>query len=470
MAGRAGGGGSTGPDDDVRARLEALESENARLRQALAARAPADGVPPDEGSSRVAGADRAGRGRARAAGVVALVVVATLLTPLAAVASWARGLVTDTDRYLATVAPIADDPLVQQAVTNRTTTAIVDGLDVDGLAGDLTSAVAGLGLPPRLAGLVESLREPLVGAVTTRVRSAVGSVVASDTFASLWTTANRTVHAQLVAVLRGDPDAIAQLDADGTLSVQLGPVVEEVQDGLVARGFTLAARLPAVNPTFPLASSADLVQVRSAYRLLDVVGVWLPWLVVALLTVAVLLSRRRARALVVAGLALAGGMALLAVAIAVGRQLYAGALPPEVQRPDAAVAVYDHLVVALRTTLRAGLALGLVVALTAFLSGGSPSAVAVRRGTAHAGAVLRTAGERRGVTTGPVGDRLWQHRTLVRVAIAVAVGIALVAPAYLSGGYVLGVALVALLVVGLLAREPVPDGAGGAPDGSPGGG
>lgn len=441
--------------DELRARIEALEAENARLREALAIRGTTAASAGPAHPPAVFGAPRRGRGAA----VVALVVVGTLLAPVAVVTSWARSLVTDTDRYLATVGPIADDPAVQQAVTQRTTAAVVEGLDVERLAGDLTSAVAGLGLPPRVAGLVESLQEPLVGAVTTRVRSAVAQVVASDGFAAVWTTANRTVHDQLVGVLRGDEAAIAQLDADGTLSVQLGPVVEQVQERLVDRGFTAAARIPAVSPTFPLVSSPDLVQLRAGYRLLDVLGTWSPWLVVGLLTAAVLLARRRARALVAVGLAFAGGMLLLGIALAVGRQAYLGALPEAVQRPDAAAAVYDHVVALLRVSVRAGLALGLVVAVAAALAGGSASARATRAALVRAGAWLRDAGERGGVTTGPVGPWLGRQRGAVRVVVLAGAAVALVVPAYLTSGYVLGVALVVLLLlagVELVARPPSP--------------
>lgn len=446
-------------DDDLRARIERLETENARLREALGSRAAAAA---DEGTARAqaSGTPRAPRhGRGRAVGMVALVLTGALLAPVAVVTSWARGLVVDTDRYLATVAPVADDPVVQQAVTQRATTAIVEALDVERLAGDLTSAVAGLGLPPRVAGLVESLQEPLVGAVTTRVRSAAGQVVASDAFSSLWATANRTVHDQLVAVLRGDDAALAQLDADGTLSVQLGPVVEQVQERLVDRGVTVAARLPAVNPTFPLVSSPDLVRLQAGYRLLDLLGTWLPWLVVGLLTAAVLLARRRARALVAVGLAFAGGMLLLGIGLAVGRQAYLTALPAAVQRPDAAAAVYDHVVALLRVSVRAGLALGLVVAVAAYLAGGSASARATRAALARAAAWLRGAGERRGVTGGPVAVWLGRRRRPTHVVVLAGAAVALVAPSSLTSGYVLGVALVALavlLVVEVVARPPTP--------------
>ncbi len=65
-----------------------------------------------------------------------------------------------------------------------------------------------------LGALAASLEGPLVDAVTGRVRQAVHRVVTSDAASSVWAQGHRTVHAQLVAVLRGDPDAVATLDAD----------------------------------------------------------------------------------------------------------------------------------------------------------------------------------------------------------------------------------------------------------------
>jgi len=335
---------------------------------------------------------RVARGRATLA--VVLVVLGALLAPVAAVAAWADALVEDTDRWVATVGPLSDEPAVQRAVTDRLTTAIVDAADLPQLAGDLTAAVAGLGLPPRLGGFVESLRGPLADAATDVVRRTVEHVVTSDEFSAAWVAANRTAHRQLVATLRGDPDAIAQLAADGTLSVQLTPVIDAVRQRLVERGFTLLERLPQIDATFPLVTGADLVRFQDAYRLLHALGTWLPWVSLALLVAGVLAARHRSRTLVVAGLALAGAMLVLAVGLAVGRSLYAQSLPATVQRPDVAVLVYDQVVSFLRVAVRAVAVLGLVVALVAFVAGGSSAARSLRSSWSRMLAALRRAGDR----------------------------------------------------------------------------
>lgn len=457
--GRAGTGGDAEvPDAGVAAltaRLAALETENARLRaDASAAAATAPVV--------VAPHPRRRPGRVTAA--VVLVVLAALLAPLAVVATWARDLVTDTDRYLATVAPLAQDPQIQGAVTNRVTGAIVDAIDLDQLAADATGAIADLGLPPRVSLAVESLQGPLVNAATNFVRQTVDRVVTSDAFADVWTAANRTVHDQLNAVLSGDPDAIASIDASGTLTVDLTEVIDSVRAALSDAGFTIVDRLPQISASFPLMQSADLVRAQSAYRVLDVLGTWLVWVVLALLAGGVLLARHKARALVIAGLVLAGSMLLLGVALTVGRSVYVSSLPDTVQRPDAAVVVYDQVVSLLRIALRSGLVLGLVVAVVAFVAGGSTAARALRASWGRGAAWLSGSAERRGVTTGPVGVWLGEQRTLVRVVIAGLAALALVVPGHLTPGYVVAVGVVAVLLLALvsLAARPSPPAAGAA--------
>jgi hypothetical protein len=437
------------PVDEVallRARLDALETENARLRAAGVSPPAAVAEPPR----------RRRPGRATAA--VVLVVVAALLAPVAVVAVWARGLVEDTDRYVATVAPISEDPQIQSAVTNRLTTAIVDAVNLDELAATATGAVSDLGLPPRLSAAVLALQGPLVDAATNFIRKGVDRVVTSDAFSTAWEEANKTAHEQLVAVLRGDPDAIASIDSQGTLTVDLTSVVEKVKTALSNAGFTIVDRIPTINASFPLMQSADLVRLQNAYRLLDILGTWLPWLVIALLAAGVMLSQNKARALVVAGLTLAGAMLVLGLALTLGRSLYANSLPPEIQRPDAAVVVYDQVISLLRISLRSAFVLGVVVAAVAFVSGKTASAVALRSGAARSAAWVRGAGERRGVTTGPVGEWLGEQRVLLRVVVGVGAALALVLGTPLTPGYVLGVAIVAvvvLLLLSLLSRPPL---------------
>ena len=64
------------------------------------------------------------RARLRSASSVGLLVLGCGLAALSVVAIWLRVTLLDTDRYVKTVAPIAAEPAVQQAVANRLDTAI----------------------------------------------------------------------------------------------------------------------------------------------------------------------------------------------------------------------------------------------------------------------------------------------------------------------------------------------------------
>lgn len=78
----------------------------------------------------------------RTTGSVLLILFAALLSVLAVVAVWANSIVRDTDRYVATVGPLASDPDVQQAVTNRVTDEVLARINVDGLVRELEDAVS----------------------------------------------------------------------------------------------------------------------------------------------------------------------------------------------------------------------------------------------------------------------------------------------------------------------------------------
>jgi hypothetical protein len=91
-----------------RAELERLHAEE----PTLGSQAP-EGSGPDEGRPR--------RRRWRTVVAVLLIVLGCVLAPLAGVAVWARNQVTNTDRYVATVAPLASDPAIQNAVADKIT-------------------------------------------------------------------------------------------------------------------------------------------------------------------------------------------------------------------------------------------------------------------------------------------------------------------------------------------------------------
>ena len=88
---------------------------------------------------------------------------------------------------------------------------------------------------------------------------------------------------------------------------------------------------------------------------------------------------------------------------------------------DAAAAVFDTLVRFIKEALRVLLVLGLVVAIGAFLTGPSVTAVRTRGAFTSAFGWIRSSGERKGLTTGPAGRWTYAHRHALRIC---AVGLA----------------------------------------------
>ncbi|HEX3200650.1 MAG TPA: hypothetical protein VHW42_01765, partial [Actinomycetes bacterium] len=115
---------NSGMSVDERAELERLRSENAALR-AQAGR----GGAAEQDTVRLSGGQPA-RQRWRTVVATLLIVVACVLAPLSVVAVWTRNQVTNTDRYVATVSPLASDPAVQAAIADQITAQVFTYIDI----------------------------------------------------------------------------------------------------------------------------------------------------------------------------------------------------------------------------------------------------------------------------------------------------------------------------------------------------
>ncbi len=92
-----------------------------------------------------------------------MLFLAAVLGGVAVVAGYVRSQVLDTDTYVATVAPLATDPAVQDALAQRLANVIVTRADLAGIVNGLASRLVEQGAPPRVTDLVS----PLVSGITT---------------------------------------------------------------------------------------------------------------------------------------------------------------------------------------------------------------------------------------------------------------------------------------------------------------
>jgi len=426
---------------EERAELERLRAEVATSRAQL---------PP------TASAARGRRQRWRTIVAVLLIVAGCVLAPLAGVAVWAKNQVTDTDRYVATVAPLAEDPAIQQALADQITAQIFTHIDIQGLTTQTVDALAARGLPPQLATQLQGLAGPITTGIQGFVGTQVDKIVQSQAFADAWVQANRLAHDALVKALTGEGGGAVTVEND-TVSIDLAPLIQTVKQRLVAQGFTIAERIPAVDASFVLFRSADLTRARSGFNLLTTLGNWLPVIALLLLALGVYVAKDHRRALVGAGLGVAAGMLALALALAVFRSIYLNGVPADVLPHDAAAVLYDTIVRFLRAGLRTILVLGLVVAAGAFLTGQSATAVRTRQSLAQGLGWLRGSAEHAGLRTGPVGGWVHDHRRGLRIGTVALAALALAFWSRPTGKVVIGLAvllLAALAIIELLARPP----------------
>jgi hypothetical protein len=442
-----------GLTDDERAELERLRAEVATLRLQ---------VRPPEGAARATIGGRAARQRWRAVIATLLIVLGCVLAPLAGVAVWARNQVTNTERYLATVAPLASDPAIQNAIADQITAQVFTYIDVQGLTSQAVDALADRGLPPQLAGQLQALSTPIANGVQSFTRTQVGKIVQSPAFADAWVQANRLAHEELVKALTGEGGGAVTVE-DDTVSVNLAAFIQTVKAQLVAAGFTLAERIPQVNASFVLFQSKDIARAQSAFHLLTTLGNWLPFVALFLLALGVYVAKDHRRALIGAGLGVATAMLLLAVGLTVFRSIYLDAVPADVLPHDAAAVLYDTILRFLRAGLRTVFVLGLVVAAGAFLTGQSVTATRTRQGVAGAIGWLRRGAEGAGLNTGPIGTWVHANRRVLRIVAVALASLVLVFWDRPTGKVIIGLTLALLVVLAaieFLARpgQQVPEG------------
>ncbi|MGW1779481.1 hypothetical protein ACWCQQ_10110 [Streptomyces sp. NPDC002143] len=283
----------------------------------------------------------------------ALIALSCLFTPFGALAAWAAYGLTDTRGYVTTMAPLASDPAVRDAVADT--------------VGDGVARESGL--------------NPVF------LREAVRSFTATRAYRSAWDAGNEAAHTAVMHALRDDdPDGRDGRDghADEPVTVDLATVTAPLKRQLTVDHVPFAERIPVEHTRVALLPSDDLAALRKGYRVLDVAGFWLPLTAVVFAVAGIAVAACRRRAITATALGTALGGAFLGLAVAVGRRLTLADLPEAAHRP-AAGAVYDALTATLRTASWLLLALGLTVAAATWLSRpGSPAVRLLRRRRASA--------------------------------------------------------------------------------------
>lgn len=418
---------------------------------------PLPPTPPHDRGAAGAGGGRACRrgirGFVRSAVSGLLISLACLLVPVSVASVWLHDVALDTDRYVATVSPLAKNPAIQDAALRHVRRAVEIRRSGRDITADIASWLRRHGLPPKAANAVEGLAPKLDPAVDQAVTAVAAHVVRGDQFPAVWVGANRAAHSAVVRVLTGKGHGPVGVDGD-TVTLDLGAAVEKVKRQLRNAGLSSAKAIPDVDRRMVLFHSAQLGRARAVARLLDLAGAWLPALPVLLGTCGVLLAHRRRRALARAALGTAATSLALALGLAVARQYCLDHLPPRMLSRAAAAAVFDTLLHVPRVTLRTLGVLGLVVALGAYLAGPGRLPRAARRSVDGAADAAARWSAARGVRTGRAGTWAAGHRRGLAVGALLPTAVVFGTwnrPTALTVLFLALVLLAALAVIALLA-------------------
>jgi hypothetical protein len=434
----------------LRAKIAKLEAENAQLSAQL--------------GSDVAKTPPPTLRRWRTVVSVMLIVLASILVPLASVAGWSRVLLEDTDAFVATYAPLAKDPAIQTYVTDQIVQVIDQRIDIDALVNEVADGLAANMDRDDAKIALELLKQPAAEGIRSTIRSATEQVITSDAFAQAWAQSLRISHSQAIAALSGDPTSAVSIH-DDELGIQLAPLIAQVKTALLEQGFTMADQIPAIDKTIVIARSDSLVTLQIIYRVAVIVGTWLGLVAVALLALGVAVANRRTTAALGACIGVAIGASTALGAVAIGRVLAeVGSSATDIPT-DVLTRLYDTAISTMSDLASASLLLAVVVGCVAWLSSQYAPAQRLRAGYTGLVGDLRERAEGRGLSTGKLGTWLYRFRVPVRAAIGVLAAVALILTRPLTLSDILTttvVAVLALFALSLLMR-PTVAGAGEVP-------
>ena len=391
-------------------------------------------------------AQRAGR-IARSTAAVILIVVGVLCFTIAPLAIWGRNLVLNTDRYVATLKPVASDPGVQDVVIRAVDNQVNAHIDIKSYISEV--------LPPRAA---QALGPPLQSAVSGLVNTVTTKFVHSDAFQTLWEQVNRLAHQQINYLLTGSHPANSAVSTNkGKVYLDLSVLVDKVKAQLVAAGLTVASKVPTVGATIEIAELKGLDKARKATRTLNTIANWLPWVGLVLVAGGIATARKRRRALISTALGVGVGMIVIGIGLLIARHIYLDAVPTDQIPRSTAQFLFDTLVRFLRLGIRLVLLVALLVAIGAWVSGPSRAAVATRRWVSSIPQALG-----RKVRTGPVGPFVARYAMALRIGVIALGFLILILLDNISVATVITLAVIVvvlLLLIELLrasARQTVP--------------
>ncbi len=380
-----------------------------------------------------------------------LVVLASILIPVSVISVWAIRTVTDTDQYVATMAPLARNQVIVDRLAVRATDALFSTHTVQN---KVTQE-----LPPKAKPLVA----PVVNAVHTYVEGLAVKFFSSPKFGQLWDTLNRHSHAAVINVLTGKQTPLqSKFTKNGAIVLNLSPALNNLVAKANSHGVTLfnPVKTVANGLTFTVVTQQQVSKFSGVFNLI----VKLKWvipiiaLVLAILSVVLAIEHRKTLLRLAIGVSLV--TLLLLAGLSLGRVTFLNQAAGGGFNTQAAAAVWDTVLRFLKTDLRWTLLVFVLIALGAWLAGPARYAVWIRStcakgghwvgAQAHAlssGTGRAAAGSERVRRT---GGWIVEHVGGMRILGVIVAGLILVFAGNLTGWSLLVIVIVLAVYLGLL--------------------
>jgi hypothetical protein len=162
--------------------------------------------------------------------VKALLALGALLAFLSVFAIWVERQALDTSEWVNTSGSLIRNPTIRSAVGEYLVEQLYENVDVEKELEEI------------LPGDTKELAGPAAGGLRQVAGTGAEKVLETGTAQSLWETANRTAHEQLMAVLENKKEAVST--ANGEVKLNLGSMLTNLA-GQIGLAKNLAEKLPA---------------------------------------------------------------------------------------------------------------------------------------------------------------------------------------------------------------------------------
>ena len=312
-----------------------------------------------------------------------LVVLSCLGLVAGVVAYWTHETLLKTDRFMAVVGPLGQDPAVQQMIADKATEQIFTGLQVESRVKDA--------LPDKLG----ILAAPITKAVRDFTQARMEKFTQSEEFQTLWTKGLTTAHQGAVRLIRDEAPNVSVVN--GEVRLNLVPFIakglEQVAQGaadlfglnvnvqlpeIAANEDPSAARvmlqqqlgltLPDNFGTIVIMSEDQLLALQDSVKMFDRLVIVLMLVTLIFFVLSIVLSLNRRRTLIELGLGIAAAFLIARAATRRLEQMIVDSITDPTTQ-GAAKAGISTVLGNLRTIGVWVLVIGIIVAVAAYLVG-----------------------------------------------------------------------------------------------------